>query len=185
MSKDNDISDEDKALFRESMKKVSPLRQPSRHPQAKAKPKSRSKPRQPVDTHKYHFIHPNESIRAQDDWLGAEDCIHFRRSGVSHRDMQRLRRGNLSIEAQIDLHGFTASEALAEIDQFIMQCITEGIRWVCVIHGKGHYSSGAKPVLKNVINQWLRKHPHVLAFHSAKAKHGGTGAVYVLLKTKR
>ena len=51
-----------------------------------------------------------------------------------------------------------------------------------IIHGKGLSSGKQKSVLKTYINHWLSEHERVLAFHSAKAKDGGTGAVYVLLK---
>jgi DNA-nicking Smr family endonuclease len=37
-------------------------------------------------------------------------------------------------------------------------------------------------VLKKSVNLWLRKHDSVVAFCSARTAHGGTGAIYVLLK---
>lgn len=41
---------------------------------------------------------------------------------------------------------------------------------------------GRKPMIKSHVNTWLRQHPQVLGFSSCLAKHGGTGAVYIILK---
>jgi DNA-nicking Smr family endonuclease len=52
---------------------------------------------------------------------------------------------------------------------------------VRVIHGKGLGSGPRGPVLKNVVNIWLRRAEVVVAFGSARPLDGGNGAVYVLL----
>ncbi|HRY16587.1 MAG TPA: Smr/MutS family protein, partial [Candidatus Competibacteraceae bacterium] len=46
--------------------------------------------------------------------------------------------------------------------------------------GKGSRHRG--PILKQKVNHWLRQRDEVLAFCSARAIDGGTGAVYVLLR---
>jgi DNA-nicking Smr family endonuclease len=51
-----------------------------------------------------------------------------------------------------------------------------------VVHGKGYRSGARGPILKSAVSLWLRRHMDVLAFTSAKAIDGGTGAVYVLLR---
>ena len=51
-----------------------------------------------------------------------------------------------------------------------------------IIHGKGYRSGARGPVLKTAVNHWLRLHLDVLAFVSARAIDGGTGALYVLLR---
>jgi len=56
---------------------------------------------------------------------------------------------------------------------------------VRIIHGKGYGSREQAPVLKNSLNSWLRQHPDVLAFSSTRPEHGGTGAVHVLLRSRR
>jgi len=53
---------------------------------------------------------------------------------------------------------------------------------VRIIHGKGKGSENNLPILKNNLDQWLRRQDHVLAFCSARPIGGGTGAVYVLIK---
>jgi DNA-nicking Smr family endonuclease len=65
---------------------------------------------------------------------------------------------------------------------FIARSRDSGRRCVRIIHGKGSRSGTRGPVLKTAVNLWLRRHMDVMAFISARAIDGGTGAVYVLLR---
>lgn len=49
-------------------------------------------------------------------------------------------------------------------------------------HGKAVRLEGKRPMIKSHVNTWLRQHAQVLGFCSCQAKHGGAGAVYVMLK---
>jgi DNA-nicking Smr family endonuclease len=68
--------------------------------------------------------------------------------------------------------------------RFLHECRGSGVRCVRIIHGKGHGSHQRKPVLKNKVNSWLHQINDVMAFCSAIPAHGGTGAVYVLLRRR-
>jgi len=134
--------------------------------------------------------------RADDDAVLAESLMHsvadqerlsgeqlrFRRPGLSARAMQKLVRGGYRIEAETDLHGLTANEAKHVLGDFLSESRALGHRCVRVIHGKGKRSGQRGPVLKHRVDGWLRQWDGVLAFASAKPVHGGSGAVYVLLK---
>lgn len=184
MSKRRSISPEDKALFRNAVKGVTPIKQDKLHQLTNPK-KLGSNPRKKAATYQPPTPSAWMVNMNSGDWLNAEDTLHFARNGLQHKVIQRLQRGQIQLEAKIDLHQQTIEEAILSVTTFIDDCLDHGKRWVCIIHGKGHFSKEGKPVLKNFLNQWLRKQPHVLAFHSAKPKHGGTGAIYVLLKGKR
>ncbi|OGO93799.1 MAG: hypothetical protein A3F41_06865 [Coxiella sp. RIFCSPHIGHO2_12_FULL_44_14] len=174
------ISPEETALFREVVKTIPPLPK-DKHPSS---PKHRSPPIS-TPSHSTHPCHPPlaTSLYPEDaEILGAEDSLHFARSGLQQRVLRQLQRGQIHPEAHLDLHQQTTTNAVQCLTQFIETCITQRKRWVVIIHGKGHFSKTGKPVLKNFLNQWLRTRPEILAFHSAKPKHGGTGALYVLLK---
>jgi DNA-nicking Smr family endonuclease len=106
----------------------------------------------------------------------------FARPGLQHSVMRKLRRGHYTVEAQLDLHGFTAAEARAALTRFMHEARASGARCIRVIHGKGNGSHQRQPVLKVKVNHWLRQWDGVLAFASAPPNDGGTGAVYVLLK---
>jgi DNA-nicking Smr family endonuclease len=105
----------------------------------------------------------------------------FQRPNVGRKVMRQLRRGNYSLQEEIDLHGLTADEAQVELHGFIKQCSIDGIRCVRVVHGKGLGSGPKGPVLKAGVNRWLTQWEEVAAFCSAQPRDGGTGAVYVLL----
>jgi len=117
--------------------------------------------------------------------IGAGESMYFARTGLQQRLMQRLRRGQLPSQAELDLHGLTVAEAHTEIARFLSYCEERGIRSVRVIHGKGYGSRERAPVLKSRLNHWLRERPEVLAFCSSRSDQGGTGAVNVLLRSRR
>ncbi len=122
---------------------------------------------------------------APEDWLGPEDTIHFARTGVQQRTMAKLKKGQLSLEARLDLHKLTADEAIAQCTRFFTECLAQGIRTVLLITGKSQVSSQAKgPVLKNILHRWMREQPFVLAYSTCKPKHGGSGAYSVLLRNR-
>ena len=107
----------------------------------------------------------------------------FRRPHVRPGDLRRLRRGHIPVADEIDLHGLTADEAHSALAEFLIGAVAGRTRCVRVIHGKGLRSGPGGPVIKRRIGRWLRRRDEVLAFCSARSVDGGTGAVYVLLKT--
>ncbi|MDA8561695.1 Smr/MutS family endonuclease [Gammaproteobacteria bacterium] len=112
--------------------------------------------------------------------INSEDCIQFNKSGLQNKTIRNLKNGKYNIEAKLDLHNMTTEEAKNSLSNFLTNCINNNIRYALVIHGKG--KSNTKPILKNKINNWLRQTNQVLAFCTAISKHGGTGAVYLLLR---
>ena len=109
----------------------------------------------------------------------------FRRPGVQLKEMRRLKQGRFRIDddSQLDLHGLMYDEAHHTLFEFIDNCISNGIRFACVVCGKGIHSRMGKPVLRSAVRNWLEQYSKVLAYHTAKLKDGGSGAVYILLKT--
>ena len=103
-----------------------------------------------------------------------------RRNELPVRTWQRLKRGELSAQEELDLHGTDARTAEALLRAFLNDARRHGVGCVRVIHGKGRQSDGI-PVLKNLVDRMLRHRGDVLAFHSAPPAQGGTGAVVVLL----
>ena len=97
---------------------------------------------------------------------------------------KRLHRGKFSIQAHLDLHGMTVTEAQPAFDNFLKESIHRGLRGVLVIHGRG-LSSPGKPILKPKVCEWLTRgawRKWVIAFSSAKPSDGGAGATYILLR---
>ena len=123
-----------------------------------------------------------------DQWqspeVDGEEFIFFARPGLQFKAQKQLRQGKIIIEDHLDLHGLTVHEARDTLLEFIDFAQKRHIRCIRLVHGKGYRAQTRKPVLKNKVNSWLRQHPQVQAFSSAQPKDGGTGAVYIILKSR-
>ncbi|MEZ5573620.1 MAG: DNA endonuclease SmrA [Halioglobus sp.] len=120
------------------------------------------------------------NIVALDAWY----VLEFKRPGVQNGVFRKLKQGRYEILSRLDLHRMSAQTARREIFEFIEESYQLGLRSVAIIHGKGESKAERErsSILKGCVNHWLRDLENVLAFHSAQPQHGGTGAVYVLLR---
>lgn len=89
----------------------------------------------------------------------------------------------IKIDATIDLHKLTVSQALRMVEQFIYHCYRRNDHVLRVIHGKGNHSKGL-PKVKLAVLQWFRTSGkgHIKYYREASKKHGGAGATIVWLK---
>jgi DNA-nicking Smr family endonuclease len=117
--------------------------------------------------------------------LDVDELLSFRRPGIGPDVIRKLRRGDWSIQRQLDLHGLRRDEAREQLSFFIHEAHKHGIRCVRVVHGKGLGSAGKTPVLKIRVQSWLVQKQEVLAFVQAKPADGGAGALMVLLAASR
>lgn len=225
MSKKNNVSDEDRELFRRTVQGVRPLHARNHRKKKLITPVSDGK--SALDRHSDQrisvastpvgamdpavslnpgFCREFDGVRKDQnggrdqkspEWLtdmslssdlselvGVETPLHFQRCGISKKRLNELKNGQYRVEAILDLHGRTPDAAETAMTDFILAQSTLERRHVLIIHGKGG-RHGEAPVIKNLVNRWLPQYPQVLAFHSALAKDGGTGALYVLLRKKR
>jgi DNA-nicking Smr family endonuclease len=106
----------------------------------------------------------------------------FLRRGLGRDILVRLRRGHWVVQAVIDLHGMTTSEAHDALGDFLLDARNRGLRCVRVIHGKGLTSPNREPVLKGKVRRWLTQWDDVLAYCEASRHAGGSGAVIALLR---
>ena len=114
--------------------------------------------------------------------VAAEDVLYWAGNGVQDGQMRKLKLGQIAFAGSLDLHGMNVEKARDTLWEFLAEACKLEVRCVRVTHGKAARSDGRKPMLKSHVNTWLRQHSQVLGFTSCQAKHGGTGAVYVLLK---
>ena len=107
-------------------------------------------------------------------------------SKVGHLIIKRLHRGDFAIQAHIDLHGLSVPAAQEAVTTFLKESIQTGKRGVLIVHGRG-LSSPGEPVLKSQVIVWLTRgtwRKWVMAYASARSCDGGTGATYVLLRSR-
>lgn len=108
--------------------------------------------------------------------------------GLDSKMFQKLKSGQFSIQAHLDLHGLNAAQARLALSDFLRRSYMEGKRSVLVITGRGLNSPDGQGVLRQELSTWLTQAPLkriVLAFTTALPKHGGSGAVYLLLRRIR
>jgi DNA-nicking Smr family endonuclease len=172
------LRDEERKLWGHFTRSVAPLGRPpapADPPPAAAAPKAKS------------ATHPRPLARAAAPAARAA----ARLEPFDRRLKQRLARGTESIDARIDLHGRTQSEAHAALLSFLRKAQGDGAKFVLVITGKG---GGARDdwskrgVLKRQVPQWLKLpefRGYVVGFEDAYIGHGGAGALYVRIKRQR
>lgn len=107
---------------------------------------------------------------------------------MDKRTARRLKRGQLDIDARLDLHGHVQAAAHRALEDFIERSFKAGHRTVLVITGKGNRGTGQVGVLKEAVPRWLNQMPlrdWVTGFSYAALKDGGDGALYVRIRRRR
>jgi DNA-nicking Smr family endonuclease len=107
--------------------------------------------------------------------------------GAEQLLLRPLRRGQLEIDAELDLHRLDTRAAAERLASWLTEMRGRGHRVLLVICGRGHHSAD-RPRLRPWLLQWLRRHADgagVLAWSPAQTRHGGEGAVYLRLRRSR
>ncbi|GAM56014.1 hypothetical protein JCM19232_3102 [Vibrio ishigakensis] len=113
--------------------------------------------------------------------LKPDDIIEYKKSGVQDGVFKKLRLGKYPIQAKLDLHRKSLTQARDEVVHFLKQSLRMEARTLLLVHGKGH-NSNPPALMKSYVAFWLKQIDEVLCAHSAQPFHGGSGAVYVMLK---
>lgn len=166
--------------FVEAVKDVTPLAPDdrARHPRRPHPPHPASRQRDDEEV-----LAASVSDQADVEWLlDADESLSYRAPGIGADVLRKLRRGEWSIQAQIDLHGHRVDEAREALAGFLREAVKQGLRCVRVVHGKGLGSVGKVPVLKDRVRRWLAQRDEVIAFCQPRGADGGAGAVIVLLR---
>lgn len=122
-------------------------------------------------------------------------------AGLNRRDTQKLGRGNVEIDARIDLHGMSVERGRIALLNFIEGARAQDFRNVLVITGKGasqftrhtlhskdiYHAPERQGRLRAAFPGWMNERifaDHVVGFQPAHPRHGGGGAFYVRLRRK-
>jgi DNA-nicking Smr family endonuclease len=161
---------DDRSAFEKAMRDVKPL---ARKPRvAVSRPRRRA------------LTEPRRVTGAAAAIVTDGERATFRRETVPEPTLLELARGRIRADDEADLHGLTADEAQIALARFIAEALAQGRRSVRIVHGKGRRSGPGGPVLKGLVHRWLAENEAVLAFTTADARHGGTGATCVLLGSR-
>lgn len=172
------VSDEDSRLFREAIGEVRQF-EPVAAPPELPKPEPH-----PYMLEADEAAVPGELLDMAFDpgLMEVGEELSYLRDGYPPKLLRQLKRGQFSVQDDIDLHQMNAAAAQATIAEFLAHANDRGLRCVRIVHGKGLRSKAAGPVLKILTDRLLRRRNDVIAFASARPMQGGTGAVVVLLK---
>jgi DNA-nicking Smr family endonuclease len=91
---------------------------------------------------------------------------------------------SMSPQAELDLHGLTSDIALLRTREFLEKSRAEGLKKVSIITGKGNHSKDGKGVLQEVALSEIRLSGIVREAYNPKAIDGGSGAIWVIFKSK-
>ena len=170
------VSLEDAELFREAIGEVRRI---------ESEPALTDRPRPPPEPKRLR-LDEAEAVRESHDLssglppLEGDEIQAYRRPEVSQRTLKQLRRGEFSVQDEMDLHHLRVADAEVVLKRFLNEARAGDSHCVRIVHGKGLRSEGA-PVLKMLVDRVLRQRGDVLAFASAPANQGGAGAVLVLM----
>lgn len=179
--------EDDLTLLRQELSDVKPLQREPRVAIKGGAPAGRADPSLPLRREAAISAGPvdrnilsDREIAPLDPWY----VLEFKRPGVQNGVYRKLCQGRYEHEARLDMHRMGVQRARDELFGFVEQCLHYGLRSVLIVHGKGERKPERErsAVLKGCVDVWLRQLPSVQAFHSARPQHGGTGAVYVLLR---
>lgn len=124
---------------------------------------------------------PNPLTLGEVREVAPRDVLEWKKDGVQHQVFSRLKNGHYEIEGSLDLHRLSVREAREAVFKFFRLAGAKRWRTVLIAHGRGEQSQ-TPARLKSYVTHWLGQMPEVIAYASADRRHGGTGAVLVLLK---
>ena len=179
------LNEDDLALWQRIAANVQPLRQPAKlAPKKPHVPTARASPKPPPAKARAAPEKPEPPSTPPEVVTPAPAS-----SSLDRRTATKLKRGQIAVEAKLDLHGLTQGEAHRALRHFIVESRERGQRCVLVVTGVGTFGSdGPSGVLRRAVPRWLSEpamHEAVLSFVPAERRHGGHGALYVLLRRKR
>lgn len=112
---------------------------------------------------------------------------------LDRRLTTRIGKGRVSIDARVDLHGLTQASAHRRLYSFLADSQAAGARLVLVITGKGRTGDEQplgeeRGVLRRLVPIWLAStelRRYVVGYGAAGRGHGGEGALYVRIRSRR
>ena len=180
------MSKDGRDLWQRVVKDVKPLRKHAKRP---AVPKA-APPAKPVKakTTAAKTVKPKPPPRP----APLPPLAHGQAPGFDKRSHEKFREGKMPMEARIDLHGHTLEAAHRALSDFVHRMWERDKRMLLVITGKGGRArdemGSPRATLRQSVPRWLNEpgmRRRILAIAEAKPQHGGSGALYVLLKRKR
>ena len=101
---------------------------------------------------------------------------------------RKLARGLVQPDRSLDLHGHNLSTAWALLDRKLGEAVADGARVLLLITGKPPSDKSGRGAIRAAVGDWLSASPYagdIAAVRNASPKHGGAGALYIVLRRRR
>nr|WP_254447502.1 Smr/MutS family protein [Sphingomonas sp. ID1715] len=101
---------------------------------------------------------------------------------------RRLGRGIVQPDFAVDLHGHTLDSAYRTLDAGLDRAIAQGARVLLLVTGKPRAPGSGRGAIRAAVGDWLAASRHadeIAAVRGAHPRHGGAGALYIILKRRR
>lgn len=196
MTRKRQLRPDEMALWQEVARRTEPLgpkrKQATMTPDKTLRPPA-SAPEEAIPAFRLGDLAQGDGTR-HDVLPGIAERVAAAPVAMDRKSFHRLKRGKLTPEARLDLHGMTLDHAHGALTGFILRAHGAGKRLVLVVTGKGKDRDDGGPipvrngVLRHNVPQWLRLPPLgplVLQVTGAHIRHGGGGAYYVYLRRRR
>lgn len=168
------LDDEERALWAKVIASVRPFRPQAGIPlPPQPEPKRQAAPRPPVPAPRAQPSRPQPGTTLDASWD------------------RRLSRGLVQPDFTVDLHGHNLATAYDLLDRKLEQGIASGARVILLITGKPPASPHppvARGAIRAAVGDWLAASRHagaIAAVRGAHPRHGGTGALYIVLRRPR
>ena len=165
------LSAEEAALWRRVVESVTPLHGPL--PAAAPVPEAPAKPVPQVT------IQPKAATPAKKATPGTT---------LDGSWDKRLARGLVQPDRSLDLHGHKLATAWALLDRRLGEAVADGARVLLLITGKPPSDKSGRGAIRAAVGDWLAASPYagdIAAVRNASPRHGGAGALYIVLRRRR
>ncbi|HEV2567585.1 Smr/MutS family protein [Sphingomonas sp.] len=101
---------------------------------------------------------------------------------------RKLTRGTVQPDIAVDLHGHTLDSAYRALDAGLDRAIAQGARVLLLVTGKPREPGSGRGAIRAAVGDWLAASRHadeIAAVRGAHPRHGGSGALYIILKRAR
>jgi DNA-nicking Smr family endonuclease len=165
------LSADEAALWRRVVESVTPLHGPL--PEAAPVPAPEATPVPKVATRPKVAVPPRKSVPGT-TLDGSWD--------------KKLARGLVQPDRSLDLHGHNLSTAWALLDRKLGEAVADGARVLLLITGKPPSDKSGRGAIRAAVGDWLAASPYagdIAAVRNASPRHGGAGALYIVLRRRR
>ncbi len=101
---------------------------------------------------------------------------------------RRLATGAVQPDRSLDLHGHNLATAYDLLGRKLREAVADGVRVLLLITGKPPTDRSGRGAIRAAVGDWLAASPHagdIAAVRNAHPRHGGAGALYIILRRRR